>query len=168
MQINVTKVQTILANMGKYKGNIDGIWGAQSEAALNAAYEECKPASNKTDMQNAPNWATKWFSRAEFRCKCGGKFCTGFPYEPDLFLMSILDRIREHFGVPVVITSGVRCKAHNANVGGVANSKHLYGKAADFYVKGFSSSSVLAYVSTITGVYYCYAIDGNTIHVDVS
>jgi uncharacterized protein YcbK (DUF882 family) len=29
--------------------------------------------------------------------------------------------------------SGVRCPQHNAAVGGVANSNHLYGKAADLH-----------------------------------
>jgi hypothetical protein len=29
--------------------------------------------------------------------------------------------------------SGVRCPQHNADVGGVANSNHLYGKSADLH-----------------------------------
>ena len=33
----------------------------------------------------------------------------------------------------MTITSGLRCKAHNKAVGGVDNSKHLEGRAVDFY-----------------------------------
>ena len=41
------------------------------------------------------------------------------------------DAIRDRIGKPISINSGLRCKTHNANVGGVSNSQHLYGTAAD-------------------------------------
>lgn len=43
----------------------------------------------------------------------------------------ILDPMREAWGGPLVVTSGYRCKALNKAVGGVANSAHLSGWAAD-------------------------------------
>ena len=43
----------------------------------------------------------------------------------------VLEPLREHFGIPVIISSGYRCPALNQAVGGVPNSQHLKGEAAD-------------------------------------
>ena len=43
----------------------------------------------------------------------------------------VLEPLRQHFGIPVVISSGYRCPALNKAVGGVPNSQHLTGEAAD-------------------------------------
>lgn len=79
----------------------------------------------------------EYFSREEFRCQCKGKYCDGFPEEPEEELVRVCNEIRRRLGVPVQIVdaggSGVRCPRHNAAVGGVANSNHLYGKAADLH-----------------------------------
>lgn len=42
-----------------------------------------------------------------------------------------LDRARELFGHPIVITSGYRTFEQNFSIGGARNSAHLEGKAAD-------------------------------------
>lgn len=42
-----------------------------------------------------------------------------------------LNPIRELYGKPIIVSSGYRCKALNDKVGGVANSQHLTGCAAD-------------------------------------
>lgn len=68
-----------------------------------------------------------YFKRPEMACKCGCGFDT-----VDFELMEVMNDIREHFGIPLVITSGCRCKAHNENEGGASKSMHLTGKAADF------------------------------------
>ena len=73
----------------------------------------------------------RYFTRAEFKCKCGGKFCDGYPAEIDMNMVKIADQIRDKIGKPITINSGLRCKTHNSNVGGVSNSQHLLGKAAD-------------------------------------
>lgn len=106
------------------------------------------------------------FSRAEFACKCG-RFCDGFPAEPERKLVEIADTVREYFGAAAVVTSGVRCIAHNTNVGGVSNSRHLTGKAIDFRVAGRSAAEVLSYVNHISGIRYAYAIDSEHIHMDI-
>ena len=43
-----------------------------------------------------------------------------------------LERIRGVLGVPMLISSGYRCSALNAAVGGAHDSQHLTGHAADF------------------------------------
>ncbi|MCH5226836.1 MAG: peptidase M15 [Muribaculaceae bacterium] len=45
--------------------------------------------------------------------------------------IEILQPIRTKYGEPIRITSGFRCKALNSAVGGVSNSQHLNGEAAD-------------------------------------
>ena len=66
------------------------------------------------------------FCVREFRCKDGSD-----PVFIDTALAELLERIREHFGKPVTITSAYRTPAHNAKAGGAKFSQHMYGRAAD-------------------------------------
>lgn len=109
----------------------------------------------------------QYFDREEFRCKCGGKYCDGFPAEPNAKLVKVADRIRKHLGAAALVSSGVRCEQHNANVGGVYNSRHLYGKAMDFCISGKTATEVLQYVVMQPEIRYAYAIDHNYVHMDV-
>ena len=114
------------------------------------------------------NWwdTVRYFARSEFRCKCG-KYCDGFPAEPSPLLIEQAEQVREHFGAPVYVSSGVRCSKHNANVGGVEGSRHKNGKAMDFRVEGQSAKTVLTYVQALPHIRYAYAIDGSYVHMDV-
>lgn len=127
------------------------------------------PASDPVEKL-VTNWwdSIKYFDREEFECHCGGKYCDGFPAEPSQVLVRVADRVREHFGAPAIASSGVRCKTHNANVGGVANSKHLSGKAMDFCIVGKSAEQVLSYVEQQPEINYAYAIDSEYVHMDVN
>jgi zinc D-Ala-D-Ala carboxypeptidase len=44
---------------------------------------------------------------------------------------SVLDPVRAKFGKPIKVSSGFRSPTLNAKVGGVSNSQHLQGLAAD-------------------------------------
>ena len=56
-----------------------------------------------------------------------------------------LDEIRELFGDrPITVTSWLRPPAINRAVGGVANSQHLLGWAADIQIEGFDPHDVAA------------------------
>ena len=48
-----------------------------------------------------------------------------------ILVEQILDPIRCRYGAPIIVTSGYRCPALNTAVGGVANSHHIVGCAAD-------------------------------------
>ena len=48
-----------------------------------------------------------------------------------ILVEQLLDPIRRRYGAPIIITSGYRCPALNTAVGGVANSHHIVGCAAD-------------------------------------
>lgn len=185
--------QNLLAYLGYYVGNIDGIWGTLSETAMNAFKDDFKELDLTNMSENAPEKALKhavaydlfktepvkdetgtfwdeieYFKQEEFKCKCGGKYCNGYPAEPDERMVRIADQLRKNLGVPITIVSGLRCKTWNAIQGGVANSQHMYGEAADIYARGVSRSRVEAELDKIGGVRYHYAIAGsNNVHFDV-
>ena len=69
---------------------------------------------------------TKNFRVDEFTCKCG---CGMNNAEQKL--LDMCQMIRDELGVPVRVNSGCRCVKHNAKSGGVRNSQHLNGVAAD-------------------------------------
>ena len=48
----------------------------------------------------------------------------------------VLEPLREAMGEPIKIGSGYRCPQLNRAVGGVANSQHLTGQAADLCIDG--------------------------------
>lgn len=58
----------------------------------------------------------------------------------------VLDPLRTSLNRPVVITSGYRCPDLNDAVGGVGNSSHLTGKAADIHVPGMSISALFNFI----------------------
>ena len=45
---------------------------------------------------------------------------------------NVLQPLRDILCEPITITSGLRTKENNERVGGIENSQHLYGEAADF------------------------------------
>jgi len=65
----------------------------------------------------------------EFICKCG---CGLLNMRYDH--MEMLYQARVISGIPFLISSGSRCPAHNANVGGAFNSDHLGGYGTDVTV----------------------------------
>lgn len=162
--MTVKQKQCLLSYLGYYGGIIDGVWGSQSQTATEVFQRdygltadgifgvgtekrilEVIASGEKPSREEAPKEETtgtywddiRYFRREEFRCQCGGKYCNGFPVEPEEKLVRTVESIREVLGVPISIVdaggSGVRCTKHNANVGGVSNSNHLYGKAADLH-----------------------------------
>jgi len=71
---------------------------------------------------------SKFFSDGEMACKC----CSCLPDAGmDQRLYELLDDMREKAGVPLTINCAYRCPVHNAEVGGVPNSQHVDGTAAD-------------------------------------
>ena len=134
----------------------DGICGANTRAKLNSC---------SLTWDNIPH-----FKKSEMNCPCCGLNNT------DLHLMQKLEQIREHFGgKSAIITSGCRCKKHNASLSGSAsNSKHLYGKAADIYIKGVSTSNLLNYTKSLVKngtLRYTYTNSKNmngVVHVDIN
>lgn len=156
---------TIAAIKAFQKANgltVDGIAGAATFKKLNA---KAKKADKKL------TWADiKHFKRSEFKCTCRGKYCKGYPVEPDLKMVKLLDDMREYFGVPITVTSGVRCKKYNNSlVGSIPNSQHTKGKAADIIVPGVPLAKVKAKAYDLGAAYSYYgtANMGNAVHVNI-
>lgn len=189
--MTIKQKQALLFYLGYYVGNIDGDWGTLSktatkafqkdfgltvdgkcgddtEKALRHAVAYGMPA-RKSDTSTAKDWwdEIKYFNKAEFACKCGGKYCKGYPTEMQQKVVKVADRTRGYFGKQAIVSSGLRCNQHNANVGGVANSRHRQGKAIDFSIVGKTSAQVLEYVQKQPEIRYAYAIDGEFVHMDI-
>lgn len=49
---------------------------------------------------------------------------------------AVFEPLREHFGVPIPITSFFRSRALNTAIGGSLNSEHMYGRALDMDMDG--------------------------------
>lgn len=153
------QIQHLLAYLGYDPGDCDGAMGRNTQAAVRRfqadygltadgdpgaatqkmligavagmAVKVDKPA-DAGQAQTGTFWDDiQFFSRAEFRCQCGGKYCNGYPAEPAEETVRMADEIRRRAGVPLNVNSGVRCKRHNAEVGGVSNSLHTTGQAVD-------------------------------------
>lgn len=194
--MTILQIQCLLAYLGYYTIVVDGIWGKGSEdatkdfqrdngleddgipgklteaalldAVANGRFKSETTQPSTTDDSDESWWNDiKYFTRNEFRCKCGGKYCDGFPAEPKEGMVRAIDKVREHFGKAFSPNSAVRCPTHNANVGGVYNSRHLTGGAVDFAVPGKTASQVLAYVKTLPDIVYAYDIDGTSVHMDI-
>jgi hypothetical protein len=191
--MTIKQKQHLLAYLGYYVGNIDGVWGTLSKTAMDAFKAKFKGLDTPNIPENAPEKALKhavaydlfkteqvkdeigtfwdeieYFTREEFKCKCGGKYCNGYPAEPDERMVRIADQLRKNLGVPIIIVSGLRDRQWKAIQGGVSNSQHMYGEAADIYASGVSQSRVEAELDKIGGVRYHYAIKGSSnVHFDV-
>lgn len=146
------------------------------KALLYAVYNDLKkpqPVEDEVISNSETPAGTFWddieyFTRDEFRCKCGGKYCNGFPAEPKELLVRIADQLRKNLGVPITIISGLRCPTWNKIQGGVENSQHMYGEAADVYARGMSQLRVETELDNIGGVRYHYPITGSSnVHFDI-
>lgn len=82
-------------------------------------------------------------------------------------LISILQKIRNHFGKAVTITSAYRTPTRNKSVGGTTYSQHLYGMAADIKVAGVTPKKVAAYAEMLLPNKGGIGIYDTFTHIDV-
>lgn len=160
-----------------YGLTIDGICGPMTQKMLVAAVAGTaakveRPAESEPTATDKPQTGTfwdeiKWFKREEFRCKCGGKYCNGYPAEMQEAVVKIADAAREHFGRPGHVVSGLRCEKWNAHEGGVANSQHMFGEAIDLRIDGVDSETLRQFVAAQPGHRYSYRINGTNVHFDI-
>jgi len=103
------------------------------------------------------------FKLVDFVCPC--KECDNEYQKINLDLISGLIRMQDAGKLPIGISSCYRCKAYNHAVGGLSNSPHLDGLAADIYCVGRSSLE-LAKIALIYGGFRNIGLFKNGIHVD--
>lgn len=187
--MTVKQTQCLLGYLGYYTGWMDGQWGEMSTAACKAFQRDygldpdglCGEKSQEMLIAAVAGTAVKpekpdtgtfwdeikWFTREEFRCKCGGRYCNGYPAEMQETVVRIADAAREHFGRPGHIISGLRCVKWNEHEGGVANSQHMYGEAVDLRIDGVDSETLRQFVSQQPGHRYSYRINETNVHFDM-
>ena len=186
--MTIQQKQHLLAYLGYYRGTIDGIWGPQSAQAAarfqedwgrlavdGIAGEKTQQALRQAVSEGMPEkeepesfWEEiHYFSEEEFRCKCGGRYCNGFPARMHRDVVKVADRARAHFGGAGDVISGLRCPVHNSNCGGAQKSRHMTGKAIDLRIRGVSGESLLAYVKAQPEIRYAYQINETNVHLDV-
>ena len=102
------------------------------------------------------------FRVREFACSDGSD-----PIFIDTDLVDVLQKIRNHFGKAVTITSAYRTPPRNKAVGGTNYSQHLYGRAADIKVAGIAPKSVAAYAEKLLPGKGGIGIYSTFCHVDV-
>lgn len=108
----------------------------------------------------APAWADSHFKQTEFACKHCGKV------KVNPVLITKLEALRAELGdIPIVITSGYRCPIHNKAIGGVKNSQHTHGMAADIKAAHYTSKEV-AHFAKMIGFGYV-KVYKSWVHVDV-
>lgn len=150
--LSIKKRQEYLKYLGFYKGAVDGIAGNLTKQAIKALQDkyftrksDCDGVYGKnTDILLVNAYRvkkyTKNFDLKEFKCGCGGKYCTGYPVYLSISLLKDLQTMRDIYGA-IRITSPLRCSRHNRELtGSVAGSYHTKGKALDLYNAKFSAN----------------------------
>lgn len=176
--MTVKQMQCLLAYLGYDPGVIDGIDGPKTQAAL-AAFRadygvgaEGLVGAVAGTLAKPEETGTFWdeieyFTREEFKCKCGGRYCNGYPSEMQEAVVKIADAARKHFGKPGHVVSGLRCQQWNAHEGGVENSQHMYGEAIDLRIDGVDSETLRQFVAAQPNHRYSYRINSANVHFDI-
>jgi len=126
-EYNKTNIKAFQKKYMARKSDWDGVYGPNTDNTLRTVWNVWK--------------YTKNFKPSEFKCECGGKYCCGYPDYMKPHQLVHLQTIRNHYGKPMTITCGLRCKPYNKKLNGsIANSKHLTGQATDFYMPGVTDT----------------------------
>lgn len=188
--LSIKQRQKYLKKLGFYKGKIDGDAGSgtkkgyeyiniifldiknnkytsDTDSKLRVAYKSyCKSKyMTSDDWKLFPN-----FKESEFKCTCKGKYCDGYNGRKNKCYMKLImfaQYMRNYYDKPISISSGVRCKKRNKQVGGVSNSKHIVFKAMDFKVGNLKASEVIKVVKKMPLVDYTYEINNYYVHANI-
>ena len=187
--MTVKQIQNLLQYLGYYNGIPDGDFGPLSRQAVTdfqrafglTADGDPGPETQKAlthavaygmperkEPEPAADWwdQIEFFKREEFKCKCAGRYCDGYPAEMQEKVVRIADAARKHFGRPAHVVSGLRCQEWNRLQGGVWNSQHRYGEAIDLRIDGVTADDLMAFVGT-QPIRYAYKINGTNVHFDI-
>ena len=125
-----------------------------------------------TNMQLSTNFRLSEFTRSDTAKRLGiVNECSSVEQVLNLAYLChmVLQPLRDRFG-PIRITSGYRCPELNRAVGGVKNSQHLRGEAADIHLPSVEKGlEYLAFLKTLPAVdELIWERKGNTHWIHVS
>lgn len=186
--LSLKERQTYMKKIGLYKKKVDGIVGKghkngvrqlnviflnknvetyfeESDKILRTMYASyCEsPYMKDSDWQYFKN-----FKKSEFKCKCKGKGCNGYPSKIRMKLVMLVQYIRNRLGKAYKFTSALRCALHNKNVGGVSNSKHMDGGATDGYADNVKPQTIMNIAKETTLLNYTYQCGTWEVHTDTN
>lgn len=90
--------------------------------------------------KDGDKFVSKNFRVREFACNDGSDIV-----KIDDALITMIQKVRDYFGKPIIINSAYRTPSYNKKVGGSPKSQHMQGMAADIVVKGVSPDEVYKY-----------------------
>lgn len=192
--MTVKQQQCLLTYLGYDPGQIDGVDGPKTQAALAAfrsdygmgaeglvaavagtAAKVERPAEAEKEAPDKPKTGTWWddikyFKPEEDNICCPCPRCVGKREYPTEALMKTADSIREELG-PMVPSSVRRCQAHNDELPGSAkNSRHIIGKAMDFNAPKSTPAQIeacLARRKAAGEIRYWYRMSSGWYHFDI-
>ncbi len=97
-----------------------------------------------SDKRDGETKLNAYFKVREFACHDGSDTVL-----IDDALVQLLGYARNYFGRPITINSGYRTPAYNKQVGGVSNSQHVQGKAADIVIEDVPPNAVASYFESL-------------------
>ena len=142
------------------KKDVDGIYGVDTDNLLRHVY-------------NVKTY-TKNFRPEEFKCECGGRYCTGYPSYMKKVELQNLQSIRDHWKKPMTVTCGLRCRPYNNSLAGsIPNSLHLTGYACDFNMDGVTESTAqrkaaIKWIKKLPNHHYTYGHGYNSYGASIS
>jgi zinc D-Ala-D-Ala carboxypeptidase len=101
--------------------------------------------------QLTPHFALEEFLRSETAARMGWKIEPTDQERAQLMRLSsiILEPIRIRVDKPVHILSGLRPRGLNTYIGGAKNSEHIFGRAADIEVEGYTPMQLAVLITQI-------------------
>ncbi|RKZ98998.1 MAG: serine/threonine protein kinase [Gammaproteobacteria bacterium] len=118
---------------------------------------------SKQYLMPVKDWGkVRYFSKQEIACKCGCQAA-----DIDARVMYVADIVRAYTRLPMVITSGVRCAAHNKAVGGAKDSAHVQGFALDIQVNDAVHRRLIRHALSLFGDVIGIGQGENFIHFDI-
>lgn len=146
---NGTRSKSVIANKileyNKVNKKVVAGLTKRREAERKLFLEKESPIKEYSLAKDGETKVSEHFKVKEFKCKDGSD---SILIDVD-FVRNFLEKIRAHFGKPVIINSAYRTPTYNRKVGGAINSYHMKGQAFDIVIKDVTPSEVCRYAKSI-------------------
>ena len=96
-------------------------------------------------------------------CPCGK--CRPVKLNPNIY--TLLELVRAKFNKPVNISSGYRCKNHNATIKNASpRSQHIKANAVDIYIKGVDPVVIYSFLTELFPCMFGFGLYSTFVHID--